>query len=404
MIRDRKTFFNENGVIHHQGLCILHNYYTQNNKIAEPLFVLKSLDDVILFRKIFKEDCAIIFRNAPSNHKTPLIFKGNNILVLDSLGAKSGGTLAEIEAALNKIPGRKNILSAEPQRQKDYYSCGTEAFIVLKEALRFDKLTHFMDREDVSGAGRSRFMPAEIAKYAQSRRFLMGNLKEFKGVAPPSSPVSMGLQAVSFVSADEKETTVLSNIRIPKRKGAAQGETESLAEYLNRHSGFSAVETRREKHILIIERTLTEKSDADIDIMVGRASGLQLFTGKADGKLSLAALVELYSANLLRKLDEALGVAITAAPVDFDDAFANYEAVCQAYLNNDTTSLKSVLDALRQLLLAIQLLKQMDPVIEHPPVTSGTTLISSVGELPMKVTQHSVRVPNIELQGQRITA
>ena len=136
------------------GAHLLQHYYstgirnlsseTSQRKIEKPLYILNSPKDIPLIMSCESEtETYGMIVTIADRHRGPIIVKGTNVASLESLGDSldlAKRSIIQIGTSIQKTPGRTfNIYAPSDKRQKDSRSCGTDAFMTMKEALRLDE-------------------------------------------------------------------------------------------------------------------------------------------------------------------------------------------------------------------------------------------------------------------------
>jgi hypothetical protein len=246
-----------------KGMYLLHDYYKGKSSGSYPVYVLNHYSDLVVMITIAPKDTiyGVIIKNGGLPHKTPIIAKNNEYILLDSLGAT--GTIyaktlqQELEKCLNELGiTHATITNVDYQRQSDFVSCGTEAFLVMKEALKLgDSLFTLYQNQPVN------YVPPEIAKYTQGIARLWPVCK--KGITTNLSQTVSGLKMLS----------------IPVNKSGSHVKSETLKSYVDRHASPNgkfnlAVDNRRAKHREILQVLLATKEEKTLTKMAMEASGL----------------------------------------------------------------------------------------------------------------------------------
>jgi hypothetical protein len=258
-------FISTSGILSHQGLCLIHNYYTAKQSFVDcPVFVIDNMADLAVIFAIApaKGTFGVILRSqAQEQHRTPMVVRrtsqSQDVVILDSLGTAQG--IPVIQGSILKCYPNANIVVTELERQSDFVSCGTDAFLAMKQALRMgDDLFAFFKNTT------SKEMPATIAKYTQNIARIKDTLR--RGGKP----------GIYDRFPNELKT------QLACKKSSS---SETIMTYIARHASENGkrnlvLDQRREKHQRIITTYVTELSDKKLDAMVQAASGLSLMLAK----------------------------------------------------------------------------------------------------------------------------
>lgn len=371
---NKNKFYQEidaNLVITHQGLCVVQDDYVERQKLSSPVFIFKNLNDLFLFKKLIPEDFGdfgAIFCEDKGVHKTPVLFQANNIFVLDSIGTGTPtcGSLTKLEEIFESRFSRSTLYVSESQRQADQISCGSEAFLILKEALRLNMAEHY--KTD----GRVRTVPPSLAKYAQARAFILNNLQEFQG----NRKYEISRKTNDFTL---KECGVLDGILIADNK---QGGQQSLLTYLDAHPDYSALATRRDKHIRTIDAALASKTGLQLHLIIAKASGLGVLLPGITPDMSRQELIAcLMASDLFFKLQSHYG-CIDSSIFDKTDheleqdlarRRVDFTNVYHDFISHRDATLEDVISRFYQVLALIQ-------VIEKPELSVITEMAKIPGD------------------------
>ncbi|KTD61588.1 hypothetical protein [Legionella spiritensis] len=253
----------DDGKLSTKGMYLLHDYYKGKSSGSHPVYVLNHYSDLAVMIAIAPKDTiyGVIIKNGGLLHKTPIIAKNNQFIILDSLGVTGTIYAKPLQQELGKCLDelgikRAAITNVDFQRQSDFVSCGTEAFLVMKEALKLgDLLFTLYQNQPVN------YVPPEIAKYTQGIARLWPVCK--KGVTTNLSQTVSGLKMLS----------------IPVNKSGSHLKSETLKSYVDRHAFINgkfnlAVDSRRNKHRVILQSLLKAKDKNTLTKMAMEASGL----------------------------------------------------------------------------------------------------------------------------------
>ncbi len=137
---------------------------------SDQLFILNHPQDIPLLVSLMPPDAyyGIIIQADPAIdiHKTPIVVHNNRYLILDSLGDHDGLPMLRdiISANAHKNGVEAHIIAPQFQRQSDTYSCGTDAFVVISEALKLGP--SILEEHAKNGP---RYLAAQFAKWTQGR-------------------------------------------------------------------------------------------------------------------------------------------------------------------------------------------------------------------------------------------
>lgn len=279
------------------GMRYIQHYYEDKSTTPQyKTFILDHPNNLAYVLRVLPEDgiYGFIIRNDKCDHKTPVVLRksGNQIvvIVLDSLGTelnKGGLKLLkeDIEYAICRGYGEAVNISytdVDFQRQSDSYSCGSEAHIVLKEALKLGiELFKCYEKQDEVVAltmntpkfkRTSTDVPVQIVKYTQGLKRIASEFDDDKNV-----------KGGKFSGKLDSKLLIVNST---KRRG--ENSSETLRQYFSLHRANgtskwnSALDERRVKHLKLVEQYETTYTENDLREMQLHASGLDLIL-QADG-------------------------------------------------------------------------------------------------------------------------
>lgn len=162
-------FFRESSLTYHGMLLIRHH------RKDMPIHIARNYNElaVILAATAGTDSVYGIITIAPSDHhKTPILIKGDAMIILDSLGLK-GGHAFELRDKILTIQPSARITCVSKLRQTSNSGCGSEAFEVLSEAIRLgESLFSFYKAVD------DRFLPPTLTCYIQQTSMAIAALDE----------------------------------------------------------------------------------------------------------------------------------------------------------------------------------------------------------------------------------
>ena len=238
------------------GTHLLHHYYStsfqtdirgkKTPKITKNFYNLNNPKDIPIIRSCesaTKEYGMIIV--ASDKHRTAVVVKGNNVVILESLGTKTNvgkNSISQISLAINNIPGKRyNIFAPAQVRQADSVSCGTDAFMSLKEALRLKDLFHIINSQRVKEL---RLSNNDIMDLDEKNDPFYANtsvsIKEFPHLPEEIVKYSQAFSKITKLPAKSRNTAIKINspLKIASTPFAETSEiltTEKLSEYAERH-------------------------------------------------------------------------------------------------------------------------------------------------------------------------
>ena len=154
---DTSPFFIESNLTH-QGMLLIRNQEYSDKLI----YVLDDHDALKVVLAIAPSDLiyGIITTDKRNYHKTPIIVNGNSIIILDSLG--TSGVAFELRSKILAAKPSAQVTCVSQLRQTAISGCGSEAFLVVAEALRLDKnLFSFYSNFEEN------YLPPTFASYIQ---------------------------------------------------------------------------------------------------------------------------------------------------------------------------------------------------------------------------------------------
>ena len=182
---------------------------------------------------------------ASDKHRTAVVVKGNNVVILESLGTSTHvgkNSISQISLAIKNIPGQEyNIFAPAQVRQADSVSCGTDAFVTLKEALRIEDLFTFIEGQKTKPLTLSSDNITDpIEQNDPFYRETNITIKEFPFLPEEIVKYSQAFSKISKLKSSSRNTRI--KINSPFKRAATslteEGEiesTEKLLEYAERH-------------------------------------------------------------------------------------------------------------------------------------------------------------------------
>ena len=200
-------------------------------KITKKFFVVNDPREIPIIMKMMEggDETYGIITITGGRHHTPIIVKGKEAIILESLGTTKSKVglmcAAQIAMAINQDPENQyTIYTPANNRQLDEYSCGTDSFLAMKEGLKMgDRLfTHLRGQAltDVEATKAQIFNPKERgddAFYDKST-----TVKQFPTLPPEIAKYSQSMTATraaghaEFGKAHKWRTTVLARGADPK--------------------------------------------------------------------------------------------------------------------------------------------------------------------------------------------
>lgn len=253
------------GQLTQYGLCLLADYYQKKYPalFTDRLFIVQTCADIALLSKQLPQNTVTAYIVNDEIHKTPIIQLNKQFIILDSKGNEATYWL-EYAKQLKRVLGCDiKIYYCTAQRQMDLTSCGTDALVIIKQALRLgEKLFTFVAAQDTTqstfGDG-FRDQPVELAKYSQSVSSLWRQHPSQKKGLLDRVP-----QLAQYVFPRFKNNTL-----------------DNLTSYVERHREGDincALVMRREKFRAILEAYLTEQNPQLTLSILMKFSGLSQMT------------------------------------------------------------------------------------------------------------------------------
>lgn len=281
-MEDFSEWMQENGILKNKGMYVIHHYYQAKANYPNPVFIVKNLTDLVVILAIAPKDqiYGIIVNNDNSAHKTPIVAWGSQFIIFDSLGVSGTLYAKPLAASLNTHCERlgikaASIVNVDFQRQSDFISCGTESFMVMKQALNLGKQLF-----DIYKQESAKFVPPEIAKYTQG-------IARLWPVCKKGNTTNLSLTIKHL-----KHYVIKSSHKI-----------ETVEAYIRRHQEPNGkfnlvVDQRRNKHKTLILKFLQSNHQNQLVDIAMEASGInfllnnhqaltRLFKGKEDEILDL---------------------------------------------------------------------------------------------------------------------
>lgn len=263
------------------GVRLLHDYYSSKLKgNISPYFVVDLPHNVQYLLSALPNEplLGFVMLNHIGTHFTPILLRqGANEFDLVSVDS-IGDLISEISTGVNKLLNsvsdqikkvhggetRINTYKIRVTRQWDDTSCGSDAHLVMKQALLLkDALFTFVE-ENANQSGICYVCPVEILKYSQSRRHISARYNQ-----------DGKYQGRYVLQQDES----LDEKLLIKRKNSVE-TVESLADYFQRHQNdniitrTSTLSIRAQKHKNIEHDYYENSTKTRLKVLVSEASGL----------------------------------------------------------------------------------------------------------------------------------
>ena len=173
---------------------LLAEYLTNVKKIPNQIYTIADENIPFIIACNKSEEIYGMVVVTDRSHRTPVIIRGNEAIVLESFGTKNGsiwlGKVSFIGALLKGQNNNMEIYAPNKPRQFDFISCGADSFAAIEEAFKMgDSLFEYVKKDTtLVGIGSNTMfvdqlidektpmfylnqfpdLPPEIAKYTQS--------------------------------------------------------------------------------------------------------------------------------------------------------------------------------------------------------------------------------------------
>jgi len=173
------------------------------------------------------------------------------------------------------------IIQADYLRQMDFVSCGTDAFLVLKEVFNMTpNIFDFFHNKQVEfkptpnfGLARVPYIPAVVAKYAQgstSLKELVSKHSFLKDRNIVNKKRTEHKESVLEYDQRHEKMTVIKTVKKLDEKTTVITEVKKLA--------YDALNARRMKHVVKVGDALAVMDDKSLENAIRKSSGLNLLT------------------------------------------------------------------------------------------------------------------------------